>query len=389
MFLGSAAHEIEMTRIHVDGLTMTYPGATTPAIEGLHLNAPSGRITAIVGPSGSGKSTLLRLVAGLERPDSGSIRFDQRDVLHVPAERREAAMMFQQPLLLPHMSVAENVAFGLRARGVARPERLRESQRMLGLVHMEGFGDRSPSTLSGGQAQRVALARALVIRPKLMLLDEPLSSLDVGLRGDLRTLVQELQRTTGITTVLVTHDLEEALAMADHLAVMIDGTVRQAGDPRDVYACPIDAACARILGVTNVLPGVKQADRVETPVGSLPCDPIGLPDGLVNVIIRSEHVQIEAYDGGYAEQQEAQNAPRGALPRSAQRPYEVLLSGRVIESSFHGARERLIIGLGESRFEITRGGWPSRPLTAGESVRVTIPRAAIRLVPSSSRDSTS
>lgn len=378
-----------MTHLRAEGVTFRYPGASTPALDRIDFAAPAGRITAIVGPSGCGKTTLLRVIAGLEQPDAGHVFFDDRPMNGVPAERRSAVLMFQRPLLLPHLNVAENVSFGLRARGVARPERRQAADDMLDLVDLAGFGSRGPETLSGGQAQRVALARALVVRPKLMLLDEPLTSLDAGLRGEMRALIKSLQRRTGVTTILVTHDLEEALAMADELAVMVRGSIRQSGDPRSLYAQPADVECARILGVENIVPGQKTASGFDTAFGRLPCDPASRPDGPATAIIRAERIRVregrgERVEGGIVGDvagdsagEKASDSADDSVGRTAS------FDGEVIDRSFRGAETHLRIRLPGAELWVRRSALAGESMDAGTHVRVTVPADAVHLVPPS------
>ncbi len=227
-------------------------GATV-ALEDVSLTAQSGELLALVGPSGCGKTTILRLIAGLETPDAGDILFDGQSVLDLAPERRRVGLVFQNYALFPHMNVFQNIAYGLKFTRSSRPyERVRE---LLSLVGLAGFEQRMPSELSAGQQQRVALARALAPNPKVLLLDEPLSALDAQLRVRLRREIKELQRTLKITTLYVTHDQEEALAVADRVAVMSIAHVEQVGTPEEVYHAPATGFVARFIGRGNVLTG--------------------------------------------------------------------------------------------------------------------------------------
>ena len=202
----------------------------------------------LLGPSGSGKTTTLRLIAGLLRPAAGDVLFDGESVLDVPPERRGVVMVFQENTLFPFRTVGENLEFGLRMRKTERRERTARIIDALDSVQLSGFEDRWPDELSGGQKQRVALARALVVRPELLLLDEPLSSLEPALRAEMRDTITHLQREMGVTTVLVTHDQNEAVAVADRIALMIDGGIRQVGKPSEFFEHPADADTARFFG---------------------------------------------------------------------------------------------------------------------------------------------
>jgi ABC-type Fe3+/spermidine/putrescine transport system ATPase subunit len=219
-----------------------------PVLHDLSLRAEAGRLTALLGPSGCGKTTVLKLIAGLLAPDAGDVWFGDERMTPVPVERRGIAMVFQKPLLFPHMSVADNVAFGLTMRGWSPARRQAAVDDVLRMVQLEGFGSRRPKELSGGQEQRVTLARALVTAPRVLLLDEPLSALDESLRADMRALVRDLQRRLGITTIFVTHDQREACEIADEIAFLLDGRIVQAGAPRVFYTDPASEAVARFFG---------------------------------------------------------------------------------------------------------------------------------------------
>jgi len=236
-------------------------------LRGVTLHVAARERFVLLGPSGSGKTTLLRLVAGLETPDAGDVRLGNASLLGRPAEQRGFGVVLQDPLLFPHLSVAGNVAFGLRMRGVragSARERVRE---VLERVGLPGFEQRRPSQLSGGQAQRVALARALVTNPDVLLLDEPFSALDAPLRRSLRAWLVSLQRSAGTTMVFVTHDQEEAVAVADRVGLLIDGKLAQVGTPESLYARPASERVARFFGGVNFLPAVQSGTRVRTALG--------------------------------------------------------------------------------------------------------------------------
>jgi spermidine/putrescine transport system ATP-binding protein len=224
------------------------------AVESLDLNMPPGEFFTMVGPSGCGKTTTLRMIAGFERPTSGRILLDGADVGQTPPHKRNVNTVFQSYALFPHLNVADNVAFGLKYRKVSRDEKRRAVAEMLELVQLAGYERRKPHELSGGQQQRVALARALVLRPRVLLLDEPLGALDARLRKDLQVELKALQEDVGVTFVFVTHDQEEALTMSDRIAVMNEGRVEQAGPPQAVYEDPETLFVADFLGVSNLIP---------------------------------------------------------------------------------------------------------------------------------------
>ena len=259
------------------------------AVDGLDLRVEPARLGALLGPSGCGKTTVLRLIAGLERPDAGSIELGgttlSDDGTFVPPERRRIGMVFQDYALFPHLDVAGNVAYGLGRR--ADPDRIRE---VLELVGLSGVAKRPVHELSGGQQQRVALARALAPTPQLILLDEPFSNLDAGLRGRLREEVADILHEAGVTALFVTHDQAEALSMAETVAVMRDGLIEQVGTPEEIYSRPGSRWVAGFLGEIEVLPGEASDGGVECELGSLPAER-GV-DGEVDVLIRPESVAI-------------------------------------------------------------------------------------------------
>jgi putative spermidine/putrescine transport system ATP-binding protein len=224
------------------------------AVAEVDLTLPSGEFVCFLGPSGCGKTTLLRLVAGLETPTEGRIVFDGVEITHRQAHERNFGMVFQSLALFPHLSVGENIAYGLRIRGVSRADRRRRTQELLDLVRMPGMADRHVSQLSGGQRQRVAIARALALEPKLFLLDEPLSALDAKLREAMQVELKLLQRRLGITTILVTHDQREAMTMSALVVVMDQGRVQQVGSPLEIYRQPANAFVAQFIGMSNLLP---------------------------------------------------------------------------------------------------------------------------------------
>jgi spermidine/putrescine transport system ATP-binding protein len=223
------------------------------AVDGIDVHMPPGEFFTLVGPSGCGKTTTLRMIAGFERPTSGRILLDGVDVAHTPPHRRNVNTVFQSYALFPHLTVADNVAFGLKYKRLSKEERRRLVAEMLERVRLTGFEQRKPDKLSGGQQQRVALARALILRPRVLLLDEPLAALDARLRKDLQVELKTLQNELGVTFVFVTHDQEEALTMSDRIAVMNNGRVEQAGQPQAVYDEPATLFVADFLGVSNLI----------------------------------------------------------------------------------------------------------------------------------------
>ncbi len=282
-----------MTELTIRKLSMEYePGVT--AVKGLDLTVSDGELMVLLGPSGCGKTTTLRIVAGLLRPTAGDVLFDGQSVIDLPPEERGAVMVFQEHALFPFMSVGDNVAYGLNMRGVSKMDIRRRVARALAAVQLDGSEDRWPEQLSGGQKQRVALARALVVRPRLLLLDEPLSNLDRSLREDLRYMVRSLQQEAGISTLFVTHDQAEAVAIADRIALMIDGELRQVGSPADFYESPADIDVARFFGAENFLLAVKEGQKAKTALGELEITESPLADGPVWLSVRPEAIELGA-----------------------------------------------------------------------------------------------
>lgn len=248
-----------MSAIKIESLTKTYSNGTK-ALDALTLEVKEGELFFLLGASGCGKTTLLRAIAGLEELDSGSITFDEKDVTKLPTHKREAAMVFQSYALWPHMSVGDNVAFGLEERGIKGDELVDRTIEALKGVQLDGYEDRRIDELSGGQQQRVALARALVVRPKCLLLDEPLSNLDTQLRLEMRTEIRRIVKEFGLTAIYVTHDQDEALSVADRVAVMRHGLVEQVGTPREIYREPQNKFVANFIGEVNTI--TAQVDTV-------------------------------------------------------------------------------------------------------------------------------
>ena len=254
-----------MTVLHLDHLSAGY--GDNQVLRRVTLEISDGELVALLGPSGCGKTTILKLVAGLLPPVSGDLRFNAESVFSVPAERRGAVMVFQKPLLFPHLTVAENVAFGLKMRRTPKADLSQRVNEALRLVQLDGFERRKPHELSGGQEQRVSLARALVTEPRVLLLDEPFSALDESLRGEMRELVRALQRRLNITTLFVTHDQAEAALIADRIALILNGGVEQFGAPRDFYLHPATPAAAQFFG-WRLIEGQATGHIFDTAIGS-------------------------------------------------------------------------------------------------------------------------
>lgn len=286
-----------MTHVSIKDLTKIYPGAQTPALDRLSLEIPTGELTALLGPSGCGKTTTMKMIAGLLEPTSGDVTFDDRSVLCDKPEDRGVVMVFQNYLLFPYMSVADNVGFGLKMRKVDPAEIKRRVGEMLELVKLPDLGDRKPSALSGGQQQRVALARALIVQPNVLLLDEPLSNLDAHLRFEMRDLIRSLQQEMGITTIFVTHDQEEAVVLADRVALILDGQMKQYDQADVFYKRPVDESVARFFGGHNFISGTSDGQTFDSPLGTLVL-PDGAAHGPGKLTFRPENVRIGASPNG-------------------------------------------------------------------------------------------
>ena len=281
-----------MARLELTNLSKRY--GEHAVVGGVTLDVADGEFLVLLGPSGCGKTTTLRMIAGFVEPSAGSARIGGIDVTNLPPWRRNTGMVFQSYALFPHMTVAENVAFGLEMRSLAKPEIAARASEVLRLVRLEAFAERYPRQLSGGQQQRVALARALAIRPDVLLLDEPLSNLDAKLREEVRIEIRELQQQLGLTTIMVTHDQEEALTVADRLVVMADGEIRQIGSQRDLYERPSDRFVAAFVGRSTFLDGrVTAPGEFETAGGlRLQCRD-GAP-GAAALLLRPERLSLGA-----------------------------------------------------------------------------------------------
>ena len=272
-------------------LIVCYPDAPQPAVDSLNLVVEPGEIVCLLGPSGCGKTTILKAIAGLLKPARGDIRMDGESVVGVPTEKRSIAMVFQKPLLFPHLNVGANVAFGLRMRRLDPGFIRARVKEMLGLVQLEGMEERRVTEISGGQSQRVALARALIVEPAVWLLDEPLSQLDANLREEMRELIRSIQKQLGVTTLFVTHDQEEAVVLADRIGLVLEGRLQQIGPPAQLFEAPATVEVAKFFGGHNQIPGMVDVDRFRCELGTFPLrHPV--PSGSAILVIRQEAVEL-------------------------------------------------------------------------------------------------
>lgn len=255
-----------MTSVSVQNVAKSF--GSVPVLRDIDAMFPQGSFTSLLGPSGSGKTALLRIIAGFVAPDRGEVTIGDKDVTGIPVWGRNIGMMFQSYALFPHMTVARNVAFGLERRGIKGAVAAKAVAEALDMVHLSDFGGRMPKNLSGGQQQRVALARAMVIKPSVLLLDEPLSALDRRLRQEMQVELLRIQRQTGLTTIFVTHDQEEALTLSDRIAILDKGRIVQSGAPEDIYENPQTRFAAEFLGDSNFLTGVVEGNAVRLPDGT-------------------------------------------------------------------------------------------------------------------------
>ena len=309
--------------VRLEDLRRSYAGVT--ALNGLSLTLAPGELVALLGPSGCGKTTAMRLVAGLEEANSGRGMFGGKDVTGLPASKRDVGMVFQAYSLFPHMTAGQNVEFGLSLHNVDGAERNKRVDEMLELVGLSGYANRYASQLSGGQQQRVALARALAIKPTVLLLDEPLSALDAKVRSRLRDEIRRVQLEAGVTTLFVTHDQEEALAIADRVGVMRAGQLEQLGSPTEIYTRPATPFVAEFVGLTNRIPGTVKFGMVEVRGMELPLVQRDVPTGPGIALVRPEAVSLAS---------EGDSVPGPLI-------------GTVIAVAFLGATSRVTVDLGD------------------------------------------
>lgn len=360
--------------VSVQGVSKRF-GAVT-ALSGISLDVAPGRFVSLLGPSGCGKTTLMRIIAGLDRQSEGRVVIAGNDLSKTPPHRRPVGLVFQRYALFPHMTVGQNVGFALSLRGVDRRAADGRVQELLDLVRLGDFADRSIDQLSGGQAQRVALARALADSPPVLLLDEPMSALDLKLRQAMQLELRQLQRRIGATFLFVTHDQDEAMVMSDEIVLMNNGVIVQRGTPEDVYNFPKTLFCARFLGEANVFSGPVRAEGQKALIqaGSLLLRSHGAPpagDGTRWACIRPEAIRIEA---------ETKGAVTPAQPNCA--------SAQVREVIFQGAFRRYLVQAGEHSLMVQQPALPGagQAFLAGDSVRLSWPDSAVAEIDDGSND---
>jgi putative spermidine/putrescine transport system ATP-binding protein len=337
--------------VALEGVTYRYPGTQAGVVD-VSLGIQPGELVVCLGPSGCGKTTLLRLVAGFLKPQAGVIRLNGEDVSALPTRTRECGVVFQAYALFPHMRVWENVAYPLRVREVPLADRRRRAGEMLELVGLTGLSDRLPAQLSGGQQQRVALARALVFGPRALLLDEPLSALDAATRVAMRDEIRRIQRGQNIATLLITHDQDEALSLADRIVLLREGRVVQAGAPQEIYDRPADAFVAGFVGRANLLDATAiDGETVDTPIGRLVTPRHGYAAGsALRLLVRPERVEVASAATG-----------------------ENVFAAQVLRDRFFGATRQIEVAAGSGRLEIETA-------MRDHVANVRVPREAIQFL---------
>ena len=338
--------------VRVENATFRYPGERAGIFDATFDIAP-GELVVCIGPSGCGKTTLLKLIAGFLRLDSGRVYLGAEDATTATVRSRECGIVFQSYALFPHMAVWENVAYPLRVRNVPLAERRKRAIAILDMVGLDGYGNRLPAELSGGQQQRVALARALVFEPRALLLDEPLSALDAATRVTMRDEIRRIQRQQNIATLLITHDQDEALSLADRIAVLRDGRLVQVATPQEIYDRPADAFVANFVGRANLIDGVAAgADAVDTPLGRFATPPHGASNGTsVRLLVRPERVEPAVGASG-----------------------ENVFAAEIVQDRFFGANREIELSVG-------RGSIKIETAMRGGIAHIRVPREAVQFLP--------
>jgi len=340
-----------MGELRLKNITIRY--GSTPVIRDFSLAVHDGEMVALLGPSGTGKTTVLKAVAGLIQPDRGEIFIDGQPVNHLPPEKRSAVMVFQKSLLFPFLNVAQNIAFGLRMQRRQGCDARQKIQQIMQLTELAGLEQRKVHELSGGQQQRVSLARALVLKPAILLLDEPLSNLDANLRQQMRELIQDIQAATGITTLFVTHDQAEALMISHRVGLLLDGRLRQVGEPRDLFYRPADPAVARFFGGCNFIQGRIKDGHFQSEFATVPTSHTNGNGHLRTATIRPEDIIITSESND--------NLP-----------------GRVQKINFEGSTSRVWVQCRGNRFVVLTSDADFAP---GQNVGLHLPPEKIRIFP--------
>lgn len=358
-----------MTYLQLNHLFKSY--GSVMAVQDVNISIHAGEFISLLGPSGCGKTTILRMIAGFESVTAGSILLEEQDITHVPANRRDMGMVFQSYSLFPHMTVAQNISFGLRVKGIGRLQQKTRVQEMLELVGLADKGDRYPHQLSGGQQQRVALARALAIAPRVLLLDEPLSALDAKVRLQLRNEIRRIQQQLHITTLFVTHDQEEALSISDRVIVMSQGRIDQEGTPEEIYLTPNTAFTASFIGAMNQIQGIWQDNQVRItahPEVAIPDEFLKTQNAdvangeTVMVLVRPESIQVFL--------------PDALIPAGMN-----VLSGLVTSRIFLGAIVRFSILVGEFYLNVDLPTVQADMYHSGQLVKLAFPPEQCRVLP--------
>ncbi|MDR3534402.1 MAG: ABC transporter ATP-binding protein [Rhodopila sp.] len=342
----------EMPSVRVEGASFSYPGGKAGVFD-ITIDIAPGELVVCIGPSGCGKTTLLKLITGLLPCSAGRVWLGGEDVTTASVRSRQCGIVFQSYALFPHMSVWENVAYPLRVRAVDRTERRRQAEAMLDTVGLRGYSERLPAALSGGQQQRVALARALVFKPRTLLLDEPLSALDAATRISMRDEIRRIQKQQNIASLLITHDRDEALSLADRVAVLRDGRLVQIAPPQELYDRPADAFVASFIGRTNLIDGrVVAPDAVDTAIGRIVTPAHAMPMGAaVRLLVRPERIEPSSTETG-----------------------ENVFAATVVHDRFFGASREIELSVGQGMLKIDT-------TVRGTIAHVHLPRQAVQFLP--------
>ena len=342
-----------MTHVSIKNLTKIYPGSTVPSLDNLSLEIASGSLTALLGPSGCGKTTTMKMIAGLLDQTEGDVTFDNISILNEKPENRGVVMVFQNHLLFPYMNVQDNIGFGLKMRNVEKDQIYKRVLEMLDLVKLPNMENRMPKELSGGQQQRVALARALIVQPKVLLLDEPLSNLDAHLRFEMRDLIRNLQQSMGITTIFVTHDQEEAVVLADQVALILDGRLKQYDKPDVFYKRPTDVLTAQFFGGQNFIKGTSKNNLFNSNIGKFTL-PQNCLKGSGILTFRPENVQI------------------GKAPKNLN-----TVKAKIIDKIFLGTQTRLKLSINDEVIQVIANPNEVEETDTGIEIDINIPPSSL------------